>query len=78
MTLGNMYEQGVRHLIAYCHNDSCRRQALIDPSSYPDDTPVPWFQSRATCGKRGSKGRWIDVRPNWKEQPVRPTKLRFD
>ena len=29
MTLANMYEQGVRHLIAFCHNDGCRRQALL-------------------------------------------------
>jgi hypothetical protein len=27
------------------------------------------------CGGRGNK---IDVRPNWKEQPVLPTKLRYD
>jgi hypothetical protein len=33
MTLGNMYEQGVHHLIAYCHNDVCRHQAVIDVSS---------------------------------------------
>ena len=36
MTLGNMREQGVHHLIAYCLNDSCRHQALIDVSGYPD------------------------------------------
>jgi hypothetical protein len=25
----------------------------------------------AECGKRGWSGaRWVDVRPNWKEQPV--------
>jgi hypothetical protein len=24
MTLGNVREQGVRNLIAYCHNDACR------------------------------------------------------
>jgi hypothetical protein len=27
MTLGNMYEQGVHHLIAFCHNDACRHHA---------------------------------------------------
>jgi hypothetical protein len=26
MTLANMYEQGVRHLIAFCHNDAFRHQ----------------------------------------------------
>jgi hypothetical protein len=35
MTLGNMRELGVLHLIAFCHNDACRHSALIDVSSYP-------------------------------------------
>ena len=30
MTLGNMREQGVYHLIAFCLNDSCRHQAVIN------------------------------------------------
>jgi hypothetical protein len=30
MTLGNMREQGVQHLIAFRHNDACHQQALID------------------------------------------------
>jgi len=69
MALGNMHKQGVRHLIAYCLNDSCRHQALIDVSKSPGDSPVPWFQSRVKCGKCGRRGRWVDVRPNWKEAP---------
>jgi hypothetical protein len=28
MTLGNMRRQGVRKLIAFCHNNACRHQAL--------------------------------------------------
>jgi hypothetical protein len=24
------------------------------------------------------RGRWVDVRPNWKERPTAPTKLRYD
>jgi hypothetical protein len=43
MTLGNMRELGVRHLIGYCLNDACRHQALIDVSEYPGDVEVPWF-----------------------------------
>jgi hypothetical protein len=35
MTVGNMREQGVRNLIAFCHNDACRHQTLIDVSAYP-------------------------------------------
>jgi transposase len=56
MTLGNLREQGVQHLIAYCHDDACRHQALIDVSSYPGDTPVPWFQSKVKCGKCARRG----------------------
>lgn len=32
MTLANMRRQGVRSLIAYCLNDACRHQAVIDVS----------------------------------------------
>jgi hypothetical protein len=32
MDLANMRRQGIRNLIAYCLNDSCRHQALIDVS----------------------------------------------
>jgi hypothetical protein len=67
MTLGNMRELGVQRLIAFCHNNACRHQAVIDVSSYPDDIEVPSFRRRVKCGKCG--GRDIDVRPNWKEQP---------
>jgi hypothetical protein len=59
----------VHHLIAYCLNDTCRHQAIIDVSKYPDDVEVLWFQSKVKCGKCGAHGRRIDVRPNWKEAP---------
>jgi hypothetical protein len=58
----------VHQLIAFCLNDACRHQALIDVSSYPSDTPVPWFRSKFKCAKCGARGQRIDVRPNWKEQ----------
>ena len=64
MTLKNMRELGVQNLIASCLNDACRHQALIDVSSYPPDTPVPWFRTKAKCAKCGAR---IDVRPNWQE-----------
>jgi len=67
--LANMRRQRVQHLIAYCLNDACRHQAIIDVSSYPDGTPVPWFQSKVKCGKCSARGRRIDVPPNWKEAP---------
>ena len=72
MDLANMRRQGVHHLIAYCLNDSCRHQALIDVSKYPDDVEVPWFQSKVKCGKCRRRGRWVDVRPNWSEAPGMP------
>ena len=46
-----------------------RHVALIDVSSYPAETEVPWFRSRVVCAKCGGRGNHIDVRPNWKEQP---------
>jgi hypothetical protein len=44
--------------------------ALIDVSSYPADTEVSWVRSRVVCAKCGARNNKIDVRPNWKEQPV--------
>jgi hypothetical protein len=72
MMLGNMRELGVRHVIAYCHNEACRHSALIDVSSYPGDIEVPWFK-RANRGKCG--GKRVDVRPNWKEAPGHDRRL---
>jgi hypothetical protein len=78
MTIGNMRHLGLRRLLASCLNDACRYQALINVSNYPADTEVPWFRSRVFCAKCGARGNKIDVRPNWKEQPARPTVLRHD
>jgi hypothetical protein len=70
MTLGNMRHLGVRGLAVHCLNPQCRHQAVFSVDDYPDEIPVPSFQARMKCGKCGAKGRQIDVRPNWKEQPV--------
>jgi hypothetical protein len=56
MTLGNMREQGVQHLIAFCHNDACRHQAIIDVSKYPDDVEVPWFVGLSNAASAGGAG----------------------
>jgi hypothetical protein len=69
MTLGNMRHLGVQHLVAHCLNDACRHQGIIDVSKYPDDIEVPSFARKIVCAKCGARGRHIDVRPNWKEQP---------
>jgi hypothetical protein len=70
MTLDDMRRLGVQRLVAFCLNDACRHEGLIDVSSYPADTEVPWFRSRVVCAKCGGRGNKIDVRPNWKEQPT--------
>ena len=59
MNLANMRRQGVQHRIAYCHNDACRHQAIIDVSKYPDDVEVPWFQGRIDQPQYG-QGAWAD------------------
>jgi transposase len=67
MDLDNMRKQGVTRLIAYCLNDACRRQALIEVWSYPANTEIAYFKRRVVCAKCGARGNKIDVRPNWKE-----------
>jgi hypothetical protein len=62
----------VHHLIAFCLHDACRHQALIDVSSYPGDVEVPWFGGKVVCAKCGARGKRVDARPNWKEQPGMP------
>jgi len=73
MTLGNMRHFDVHHLIATCLIDACRHQGLIDVSKYPDDVEVPLFASKVVCAKCRARGRHIDVRRNWNEQPPRPS-----
>lgn len=73
MTLGDMRALGVQNLIAYCFNDACRHQALIEVSSYSAETKVPYFRNKVVCAQCGSRRDKIDVRPNWKEQPTRPS-----
>jgi hypothetical protein len=58
MTLGNMRQLGVQHLVAYCHNDACRHQAPTDVSSDPDDVEVLVQRSDQM---REMRGRWVDV-----------------
>ena len=51
MTLCNMRALGVQRSIASCLNDACRHQGLVDVSTYPADTEVPYFRSRVVCAK---------------------------
>src|SRR5262245_12497126 len=71
-----MRELGVRGLIVYCLNPNCRHQERLDVDGYADNVPVPWFGPRMVCSKCGIIG--ADARPNWNEQPTRPTVFRED
>jgi hypothetical protein len=51
---------------------------LVEAWSYPAATEIAYFKRRVVCAKCGARGNQIDVRPNWKEQPEMPIKLRFD
>ena len=46
MTLGNMRDLGVRHLLVSCLNPECLHSSLLDVSIYPAQTPVPMFAPR--------------------------------
>jgi hypothetical protein len=67
MTLGNLRELGVHHLIAYCLDDACLHSERIDAWRYSGDVQVQSLSRRAVCGKCG--GKRVDVRPNWRERP---------
>jgi hypothetical protein len=54
MTLGNMRQLGVQRLVATCLNDACRHQGLVDVSTYPADTEVPWFANKVVCAEMRS------------------------
>jgi hypothetical protein len=70
MTLGNMRHLGVQNVVAHCLNPACRHEGPIDVSKFPDEIEVPSFARKVVCAKCGARGRHIDVRPNWKEQPA--------
>ena len=76
LMLANMRQIGVERLLASCLNDACRHQGIIDVSSYPGETLVPWFRSKVKCAKCGGRNNRIDVRPNWKEAPGTVTDWR--
>ena len=60
-----MRELSVQNLLAFCLNDACRHQALIDVSNYSVETEVPSFQR---CAKGRAKlthsGSWSEAVPD--------------
>jgi len=61
MTLGNMRQLGVQHLVATCLKDACRHQGLIDVSKYPDNTCALSFAAEIVCAKCGGRGCRLDL-----------------
>jgi hypothetical protein len=57
MTLGNVRELGAHHLIAFCLNDGCHHQALIDVSSYA-------MTSKKNSPEQVLRGRLVWGRPS--------------
>jgi hypothetical protein len=66
MTLGNMRANGVRTLIVYCSNSTCRHEAIVNVDHLSDDVAVPSLGPRMRCEKCGQLG--ADARPNWNER----------
>jgi hypothetical protein len=73
MDLGNMRKLGVQRLLVSCLNPECLHSSPLDVSAWPDATTVPSFHRRMVCSRCGARGSHIDLRPNWKEQPARPS-----
>ncbi|MEJ2377750.1 MAG: hypothetical protein P8Y71_20945 [Pseudolabrys sp.] len=63
MTLANMRANGVRSVIVYCSNVTCRHEAIVNVDTFADDVPVSSLGPRMRCQRRGQRG--ADVRPNW-------------
>ena len=66
MTLGNMRQNGVRRLIAYCYGNGCHHQEVVDVERWRDDIEIPSVGPRLRCQRCGRLG--ADVRPNWNER----------
>jgi hypothetical protein len=66
MTFGNMRENGVSSLIAWCSNVTCRHQAIVKVDHLGDDLFVPSLGPRMRCERCGQRG--ADVMPNWNER----------
>ncbi len=68
MTLRNMRANGVRSIIVYCSNVSCRHEAIVNADSLGDDVTVPSLGPRMRCQRCGQLG--ADARPNWNERAL--------
>jgi len=69
MDLANMRSLGIGSLAVTC--ELCHHAAVVDVARWPGHVPVPAFGPRMVCTGCGIVG--ADVRPNWREQPARPS-----
>ena len=69
MDLANMRSPGIRSLAVTC--ELCHHAAVADVARWPGRVPVPTFGPKMVCTRCGMVG--ADVRPNWREQPERPS-----
>jgi hypothetical protein len=69
MTLGNMRARGVRSLAVSCW--LCDHGAVLAVDPWPYNVPVPAFGPPMVCTGCGIVG--AGARPNWNEQPSRPS-----
>jgi len=51
--------------------ESVKIMVVVSAEPRPDDVTAPTFGPRMVCTRRGIVG--ADARPNWKEQPTRPS-----
>ena len=65
MTLGNMRENGVRSIVAWCQGIGCEHEMVINVDHLPAELAVPAIGPRLRCSVCGHLG--ADARPNWNE-----------
>jgi hypothetical protein len=73
MTLGNVRDLGVKRLIASCLNGACRHVALIDVFELFSRNTCAVVPRQSCLREVRDRGNKIDVRSNWKKQPVQPS-----
>jgi hypothetical protein len=65
MTIGNMREWGIEHVVAYCRRIGCGHHVIVNAKGLPEDLAVPDVGLRTRCSKCGSRN--VQTRPNWAE-----------
>ena len=66
MTLGDMWELGIRHVWILCLNRACQHDTLLDVSRYPAGVQIVSLRHHMKCQK--CSGKNVDRRPYWNER----------